>query len=271
MSDEEHLTPELQALLTAEREAPGPDAGAHDRVARKLASTLGVTLAAAGASTAATSGAQTVLPKALVGKSLAAKLMVAAIVGGVGAGGVAATVALMHRHARQAAPQAPAVAPPMPSVPPAPMPPVPAVATAPANVPSLAAVAPGSTAPSSGDARASTPHHAAHHAAAAIAAKTGATKTSAAKAHDDLEVERALLADARNAMQMSDAPRALAILDDHARRFAGGQLAEERDALRVAALWLSGDHEGARRHADEFARRHPDSLFLPSVKRAVAE
>ena len=41
--------------------------------------------------------------------------------------------------------------------------------------------------------------------------------------------------------------------------------------MRVAALWLAGDHEGARRHAVEFARRHPDSLFLPSVQRAVTE
>jgi hypothetical protein len=87
--------------------------------------------------------------------------------------------------------------------------------------------------------------------------------------HLDLAAERALLADARAAMQAADAPRALAILDEHARRFAHGQLAEERDAMRVAALWLAGDHEGARARAGEFARRHPDSLFLPSVQRAV--
>ncbi|HEX6837102.1 MAG TPA: outer membrane protein assembly factor BamD, partial [Polyangia bacterium] len=87
--------------------------------------------------------------------------------------------------------------------------------------------------------------------------------------HTDLAAEHALLADARSAMQSSDAARALAILDDHARRFPRGQLAEERDALRVGALWLSGDHAAARRHADEFARRHPGSLFLPSVERAV--
>ncbi|MGZ3440932.1 MAG: hypothetical protein ACXVDD_15515, partial [Polyangia bacterium] len=88
--------------------------------------------------------------------------------------------------------------------------------------------------------------------------------------HGDLAAERALLADARAAMQASDAPRALALLDEHARRFAHGQLAEERDAMRVGAFWLAGDRDGARRRADEFARRHPDSLFLPSVERAVS-
>ena len=40
MNGDDRLTPELQALLDAERDAPGPDAGARDRVARKLASTL---------------------------------------------------------------------------------------------------------------------------------------------------------------------------------------------------------------------------------------
>jgi outer membrane protein assembly factor BamD (BamD/ComL family) len=89
--------------------------------------------------------------------------------------------------------------------------------------------------------------------------------------HADLAAEHALLADARAAMQASDPARALAILDDHARRFPRGQLAEERDALRVGALWLSGDHAAARRIAGEFARRHPGSLFLPSVQRTVTD
>jgi hypothetical protein len=261
MNEDDRLTPELQSLLAAEREAPGPDAGMRDRVARKLASTLGVTLAAAGASGASVSGAQAALPKALMGKSLAAKLLVAALVGGVGAGGVAATVALVHRHARQAA-RAPEVA--APPVAPASRPVVaPPVATAMADAPSLGAVPPSAAElPSSLPAPRAPAHHAGPH--------RGAHHPELAPAnHPDLDAERALLTDARAAMQAADAPRALAILDDHARRFAGGQLAEERDALRVAALWLAGDHDGARRHADEFARRHPDSLFLPSVQKAV--
>ena len=249
MSDD-RLTPELQSLLSAEREAPGPDAGARDRVARRLGQTLGVTLVAAGASTAAASGAQAVLPKALVGKSLAAKLMIAAVVGGVGAGGVAATVTLVHRRAAARAAHA---SPPRVAPPPAPRS-APAAATPPLPPPSLsAAVEPppmaAPTATATEPPAAHEPHHAARHA--------------------DLAAERALLADARAAMQTSDAARALAILDEHARRFPRGQLAEERDALRVAALWLDGDHEAARRRADDFARRHPDSLFLPSVQRTV--
>lgn len=215
-------------------------------MARRLGQTLGVTLVAGGASTAAAAaaaGAQAVLPKALVGKSLAAKLMIAAVVGGVGAGGVAATVTLVHRHAAARAAHAspPRIAP----APAAATPPLPPPSLSAAAEPPPMATAAAATTPSA----AHDPHHAARHA--------------------DLAAERALLADARAAMQASDAARALAILDEHARRFPRGQLAEERDALRVAALWRGGDHDAARRRAGDFARRHPDSLFLPSVQRTV--
>ncbi|HEY2746700.1 MAG TPA: hypothetical protein VGL86_18855 [Polyangia bacterium] len=255
MNEDDRLTPELQSLLAAERDAPGPDAGMRDRVARKMASTLGATLAAVGASGASVSGAQAALPKALLGKSLATKLLVAALVGGVGAGGVAVTVVLVHRHARRA-PEI-AVPPVLPPSRPTVLPPVAATATA--DAPSLGAVQSAAAEVPSSPSRRAEPHRGAHRA------------ELAAEHHSDLAAERALLIDARAAMQAADAPRALALLDDHARRFAGGQLAEERDALRVAALWLAGDHDGARRRADEFARRHPDSLFLPSVRRAVTD
>jgi hypothetical protein len=249
MSEDDRLTPELQSLLAAEREASGPDAGARERVSRRLAQTLGVTLAAAGASAAATSGAQAALPKALVGKSLGAKLLVAALVGGVGVGGVVTTVTLLRHHAARSAHRA-TIAPPVAPAPPVtPAPPAPPVAASPVAAPSLAAPEP------SPPSEAAVPPRAEPH---------------RAPRHGDLAAERALLTDARAAMQASDAPRALALLDDHARRFAHGQLAEERDAMRVGALWLAGDRDSARRRAEEFARRHPDSLFLPSVERAVS-
>jgi hypothetical protein len=248
---EERLTPELQSLLAAEKDAGGPDAGARDRVARRLSQTLGVTMAAAGASAAATSGAQAVLPKALVGKSLAAKMLIAAVVGGVGVGGVVTTVTLVHRHAARSAHRAAPAAPP---VAPAPLPP-----PLPVAAPSLPSAAP---APSLAAPEASPPME---------ATTPSRAEPHRAPRHGDLAAERALLADARAAMQSSDATRALELLDDHARRFAHGQLAEERDAMRVPALWHAGDRDAARRHADDFARRHPDSLFLPSVQRAVTD
>lgn len=278
---QERLPPELQSLLAAEKDAALPD-GVRDRVAGRLAQTLGVTLAAAGASTAATSGAHAAQAatggvKAIVGKSIAAKLLVAVAVGGLGAGGVAGTVALVRHH--RAPPHATAQAPHPSAASPAPSarvtPPVastPIAAGEPA--PSLAAAGePSSSAPVVAP-RASIPPAVAHPSSAAAAAShaTSATHVEPRQPrHSDLAAERALLAAARSAMQAADAARALAILDDHAHRFAHGQLAEERDALGVAALWLSGDHAAARRRADAFARRHPDSLFLPSVERAVTE
>ena len=270
MSADNRLTPELQSLLAAERDAPGPDAGMRNRLARKLASTLGVTLASVGASGAATSGAHAALPKALLGKSIAGKLLVAAIVGGVAVGGVVTTATLMHRHAHRTPPPAPAIATPRSTAPRAPVvapnaaPPV--AATPMVDVPSLGAVAPSSAEPSVP----SPPSHRADvHRAGVHRSDAHPSDAHRAAGHPDLAAERALLTDARAAMQASDAPRALAILDNHEHRFARGQLAEERDALRVAALWLAGDRQGARSRAEAFARRHPDSLFLPSVERAV--
>jgi hypothetical protein len=262
----ERLTPELQSLLSAEKESAPPD-GARDRVAQRLAQSLGVTLAAAGAATAATSGAHgaqvaTGGVKAIVGKSLAAKLLVVVAIGGVGAGGVVGTVALV-RHHRAAVKSEQATGDRRPATgnetdngSPVPSPPPPS----PPTTPSPSSPVAGRLSPVAGS---------------EVAPSSAPVAPPRAEPHrarrSDLPAERALLADARSAMQATDAARALEILADHARRFPHGQLAEERDALRVGALWLSGDHDAARRRADEFSRRHPDSLFLPSVQRAVTE
>ncbi|HEX6836980.1 MAG TPA: outer membrane protein assembly factor BamD [Polyangia bacterium] len=87
--------------------------------------------------------------------------------------------------------------------------------------------------------------------------------------HSDLAAERSLLTDARSALQSGDTARALTILTAHARRFPRGQLAEERDALEIVALARAGDQPRARARAEEFVRRHPHSLFLPSVRQAA--
>jgi hypothetical protein len=84
-----------------------------------------------------------------------------------------------------------------------------------------------------------------------------------------LDAERELVAKAREALLAHDFPAAVAALDRHARRFPAGQLAEERDSLRVRVTAARGDSDRARALAADFARRHPGSLFLPSVQAAI--
>ena len=61
----------------------------------------------------------------------------------------------------------------------------------------------------------------------------------------------------------------LATLHRHARRFAQGQLAEERDSLYVQALVAKRDFAQARERATRFRRQHPSSLFQPAVDLAL--
>jgi hypothetical protein len=74
-----------------------------------------------------------------------------------------------------------------------------------------------------------------------------------------LEAEMKLLARANAAMRAGDAARALAVLDEHARDFARGQLAPEREYKRALALCEVGRVEQARAVADAFAKAHPRS------------
>lgn len=234
MSDE-RLPPELELLLAAERAAAPPD-GERDEVAARLAKTLGVATlaggAAGGAQAAHVAGGGV---KAMVAKSVAAKILVAAVIGGASVGGVVETVRVAHRHHHLTA-TARVAAPSVGIARPAPAPPLP---------PAAAPTPPAPTPTPHADARRSRP--------------------------SELVAERSLLTRARGAMQSGDTPRALTILQEHARRFPRGQLAEERDALEVVALAHAGDRDRARVRADEFVRHHPNSLFLPSVQQATTE
>ena len=82
--------------------------------------------------------------------------------------------------------------------------------------------------------------------------------------------ERALLDQARNALAQHDGPGALRLTDDHARRFARPQLGEEREAIAIQALVLSGRYVDARDRATRFEASSPDSLFRPVVEASLA-
>lgn len=84
-----------------------------------------------------------------------------------------------------------------------------------------------------------------------------------------LAAERNLIEIARTALARGRIDGALATLHRHARRFAKGQLAEERDSLYVQALVAKGDFVQARDRATRFRLKHPSSLFQPAVDQAL--
>jgi hypothetical protein len=59
-------------------------------------------------------------------------------------------------------------------------------------------------------------------------------------------------------------------LDEHARRFPRGALAEEREAARVLALCAQGRASEARASASAFVASNPRSPFAAQVRRSCA-
>ena len=105
------------------------------------------------------------------------------------------------------------------------------------------------------------------------AAPTAAPPPSLAREREaprtDLRRERELVDAARAALARGNASEALGLLERHAATFPAGQLAEERDVLRVQSLVAAGRRGDAEAHANAFKRAHPNSPFLPAVDAAL--
>jgi TolA-binding protein len=255
------LPPDVASLFDDERAAPGLPPAMRERLRERLASLGPVPLppgdggggggeaggaaggaAGTGAGLAAGGGA------AAVKSAIASKIGIAAIAFGVGSVSGAAV------HATLAPPSA---------RPPA------AVATAPP------AIAPAATASPPMNAR----HGAGTEADAAVpedAGSVAAVARPSAEARDDhrsvvdrMKRERASLEVARTAITRRDYVAALAALDRHAREFPRGQLAEERESMRIQALVGQGRNDEARERAARFHRDFPDSLLQGSVDATI--
>jgi hypothetical protein len=90
-----------------------------------------------------------------------------------------------------------------------------------------------------------------------------------APAESTLELERRLLETARSAVVAGAFGDALSAVDEHAKRFPHGALAEEREALAIQAL-SNTDPKAAASRAARFRTRWPSSIFEPVVEKAVA-
>jgi hypothetical protein len=80
---------------------------------------------------------------------------------------------------------------------------------------------------------------------------------------DPFTAELELLQRAHGAYTRRDFSLALTLVAEHARRFANGHLAEQREALRVRSLLGAGRADEAHRAAAAFAVRFPRSVLLP--------
>jgi hypothetical protein len=81
-----------------------------------------------------------------------------------------------------------------------------------------------------------------------------------------IDGEMRLLNEAQVANQAGDSRRALSLLDAYAVRFPAGRLSDVRTVTRLVALCQLGQVSLARREADRFLARHPDSPFNDRVK-----
>jgi len=99
-------------------------------------------------------------------------------------------------------------------------------------------------------------------------APTVPTSRGDGEAHATSDAERLWLERAEAAYGSGDARAALSALDAHARRFPHGGLSEERDALRIRALYLVGERDEADRRAERFASAYPASVFARQITRA---
>jgi hypothetical protein len=87
---------------------------------------------------------------------------------------------------------------------------------------------------------------------------TGSTSSS-------LRAELAALDAARSTLASGDSVGALSFLDAYFRTFPRGRLHPEAEVLRMDALAKGGRVDDARKYAQEFLRRHPNSVLAARV------
>ena len=90
---------------------------------------------------------------------------------------------------------------------------------------------------------------------------------SVSAAASSLPAERAILDEARTALAQDDGARAIALADEHARRFPHPQLREEREAIAIEAMVIEGRYDEARDRAKQFRAASPDSLLSSCGRR----
>ena len=87
----------------------------------------------------------------------------------------------------------------------------------------------------------------------------------------NLSAERKLVSQAREALDKDRFQKTENFLDRHESKFPDGQLAEQRDVLRIQTLQQSGSNEQARQRASTFLEEYPNSILSGSVSEILSE
>jgi hypothetical protein len=86
-----------------------------------------------------------------------------------------------------------------------------------------------------------------------------------------LTAELGALDAARSRLSAGDASAALSLLDEYSRSYPRGRLVLEAEVLRIDALAKSGQHGAAKRRAEAFLKRHPNSVLASRVRTYLTE
>jgi hypothetical protein len=107
-------------------------------------------------------------------------------------------------------------------------------------------------------------------AAPSIPAPRPPTAASPGSGHDtSLAAERAILESARAAIAGGQASAGFTSLQQHAREFPRGRLAEEREGLWIRALIAAGRKGEARERLARFRKSFPKSMLLPAFEESL--
>ena len=242
------MGPESRALFKSARKDFEPSDGDRARTHRAVARRLGI--AAGTLVSAATSASAGVAPAAAASTMLgvAKWIAVGVLVSAAGAGGVS-MVRSSNRAPRDSHAPGAAVATPAPR-------------------PSPSDLTPSANRPTPEPELAPTPaaRPAAPHELASPSPPAARPSPSPASPVSPVAEETRLVRGADEALRAGDAARALALLEEHARAFPHGILAEERSAERVSALCALGRIDDARAETARFLLATPDSPLATSVR-----
>jgi len=237
------LSPQAKALLRAARSFDEPSEDDHRRVRSSVLSRVGAGAAIGLAAAVSTSSLAASTGAILSGT--AAKIGIAMLL----AGGLS-TGAYLATHERSAPPQAV-----VETVKAAPQPTLPSAVEASAAVEAPVAI---------DDAKAQVSETPTPQAART----TAAGKNRASRANGDIEGEVRLLEEADADLRHGDAAGALARLGEHATKYPGGALRQEREGMNVVALCQAGRQTEGRAAAERFLSRSSKSALASRIRAA---
>jgi len=140
------------------------------------------------------------------------------------------------------------------------------VASAPGVAPEPRALAPAPSVAASVTPAATAPSPRLAPAVSAATSRSRRVLPRAAANAPSSSIEELRLLDLADAAVQGDPSLALRLTEQHARRYPGGLLRDERDVIEIAALVRLGRRDAAHSQASTFLRLHPGSAYAAKVR-----